>query len=198
MPAQGPPRQLDAFTADVRATLTPATEKTWISARFMTGPERRTVTASTLPGHGDGRAETVVVAVRVAVTLPVGDPVALDEGVPVGVAVRERVDEAVTEAVDVVVDVDVLALEGVTALLAEREQVWEAVKEGVDAGVPESVGAAVPDGVGAIAEDVGVGAVSARDAPAPAACRRLTSSALRARVWMATSRMCPIAGSPVP
>ena len=99
LPAQGPPRQLDAFVVAVRATLTPAAEKTWISARFMMGPEMRTVTASTPPGHGDGRAETVVVDVSVAVVLPVTlgvalrvcVPVTLGDGVPVGVAVRERV-----------------------------------------------------------------------------------------------------------
>ena len=78
----------------------------------MTGPEMRTVSASTPPGHGDGRAETVVVDVSVAVVLPVVlgvalrvcVPVMLGDGVPVGVAVRERVWGAVTEAVGEGVD----------------------------------------------------------------------------------------------
>ena len=50
----------------------------------------------------------------------------------------------------------------------------------------------------AVAVDVGVSEGRARDAPAPAACRRLTSSALSARVWIATSRMYPIAGTEDP
>lgn len=58
MLAPQPPRQLDALTTLPSATLTPVSENTWISARFMPSDlEMRTEEAETLVGQAAGGRE---------------------------------------------------------------------------------------------------------------------------------------------